>query len=218
MKRRLAIGVAWLGLVALGCGGSLSHPPDGGDAGIDVAPDGDVTADAGGEDAMPHGYTLPGFAGGNSFFYLLPPSFAQFLPLYGQGSTREPSAFYDTTSDYFFSYAFIWWIEGTPDLSTAALHDDIALYYTGLCPSQTVAVTLADPAATPPDAGALVARRAGTLDAGTCFNNPVPTATIEVNTYDCPDHHAVVVLVSPQPMTSQVWTDLYTIRDGFQCW
>jgi hypothetical protein len=64
----------------------------------------------------------------------------------------------------------------------------------------------------------LVARRAGTLEVGTCFGNPVGPATIDVSTYDCPDHRAVIVLVSPQPASSQVWTDLYAIRDGFNCW
>jgi len=220
MTRQLSIGAALLLVSVLACGGGGTSPHDG-DTGAmkpDAAPEADAALDAGGEDGMPGGYSLPGFPGGNSFFYLLPPSFSRFLPLYGQGSTREPPGFYDATSDYYFSYAFIWWIEGTADLSTPALRQDLQSYYTGLCPSQTVAVTLDDPSAASGDAGALVARRAGTLDAGTCFGNPVPVATIEVSSYECSDHHAVLVLVSPQPTTSQVWTDLYAIRDGFQCW
>jgi hypothetical protein len=208
MIRRRTVGAALLVLNAIACS-SGGAPHDGGDA---------ADPDALGEDGTTHGYSLPGFPGGNDFFYLLPPSFSPFLPLYGQGATREPAAFYDTTSDYYFSYAFVWWIEGTPDLSTSALGNDLRLYYTGLCPSQTVAVTLGEPAATSQDAGSLVARRAGTLDAGTCFDNPVPAAAIEVSTYDCPDHHAVVVLVSPQPVPGPIWTELDTIRDGFLCW
>src|SRR5215471_13915524 len=216
MTRQSSIGAALPLVLVIACGGG-GTPAHGGsdiDAMTPDAPAGPAAPDAGGEDGMPGGYSLPSFPGGNSFFYLLPPSFSRFLPLYGEGSTREPPGFYDTTSDDFFSYAFIWWIDGTADLSTSALRDDIQIYYTGLCPSPNVAATLDDPSAATRDAGALVARRAGTLNVGMCFSNPVPLATIEVSSYECPDHHAVLVLVSPQPTTSQVWSDLYAIRDG----
>ena len=207
-----------------GCGGGgASSRDDGGDAGDSAGwdggpPDGSGGDDGGGDRPQPGGYALPGFSGGVSFFIQLPPSFSPFLPLSGDEATREPAAFYDTTSDYFFSYAFIWWLSGAPDLSTAALHDDLSTYFVGLCEATTpVAVTLAEPV----PAGSM--RRAGTLDVGngqpgSCFGNPVPPATLDVSTFDCPDHQAVIVLVSPQPQSSQVWTDLRAIRDGFLCW
>ena len=184
-----------------------------------------VLAGCGGGGAMPepeprHGFSLPGFPGGFTFRTELPPAFSRFLPLYGEEETREPpeADFYDPSSAYFFSYLFIWWLTATPDLSTAALRDDVDLYYTGLCPSQTVAVTLADPEPATADVGMLVARRRGTLDAGTCLGNPVPIAAVETSTYGCPDHAAVIVLVSPQPAASQVWAEVVAIRDGFTCW
>ena len=81
-----------------------------------------------------------------------------------------------------------------------------------------MSVTLGDPDVAAVDPGMLAARRSGTLDARSCLGNPVPIAAVETSTYDCPDHAAVVVLVSPQPLSSQVWTDLVAIRDGFSCW
>jgi hypothetical protein len=192
--------------------GAAGAPPDAGDADADTGPDQDA-----GDAPVPHGYSLPGFEGGTEYGYRLPPPFSPFLPLRGDGATREPAGFYEPTSDYFFSYAFIWWIEDMPDLSTSALESDIELYFAGLCPSPTAAVTLGDSGALPADPGMLAARRAGTLEAGTCFDNPVPLATLEVSTYACPDHAAVLVLVSPEPSSSQVWTDLFAIRDGFTC-
>jgi hypothetical protein len=188
----------------------------GGCAGGAITPNPDASGDV----APPHGYALPEFPGGYAFHTALPPTFSRFLPLSGEEATREPpeAEFYDPASPYFFSYLFVWWLTGTPDLSTTALHDDLVLYYTGLCPSQTVAVTLGDPAPPAGDGGALVARRAGTLEAGTCLGNPVPVAAVETATYDCPDHAAVIVVVSPQPSSSQVRADLVAIRDGFTCW
>ena len=170
--------------------------------------------------AVLHGYSLPELPGGFSFHTRLPPAFSPFLPLYGEETTREPpeADFYNPASPYFFSYLFIWWLTDTPDLSTTALRDDLRLYYTGLCPSETVSVTLGDPAPAAVDAGMLVARRSGALDARSCLGNPVPIAAVETATYNCPDHTAVVVIVSPQPLASQVWTDLVAIRDGFTCW
>jgi hypothetical protein len=201
------------------CGGGTAGP--GGDAGgADTGSDaGTADGDDGGADRVaPGGYSLPEFPGGVTFFIPLPPAFSPFLPLSGDEATREPAPFYDTTSDYFFSYEFIWWLTGTPDLSTDALRDDLRTYFVGLCATTTpVALTLADPV--PAGSG----RRAGTLDVGnggpgSCFGNPVPPATLDVSTFDCPDHKAVIIIVSPQPQSSQVWTDLRAIRDGFLCW
>lgn len=168
----------------------------------------------------PHGYALPEFPGGFAFHTSLPPAFSPFLPLYGEETTREPpeADFYDPASPSFFSYVFIWWLTGTPDLSTTALRDDLRLYYTGLCPSDAVTVALGDPDPAAVDAGMLVARRSGALDAHTCLGNPVPIAAVETSTYDCPDHTAIIVLVSPQPTSSDVWSQLAAIRDGFTCW
>ena len=222
------------GLLLLGCGSTGTGPArDGG--GDSTAPDGDAQADTPAAEDRPDGgpddaseagtpdaggYTLPSFAGGFDFFLTLPPSFSPFLPLTGEEVTREPPGFHDQTSDHYFSYGFLWWLTGTPDLSTTALHDDLVLYFTGLCPSTTVTATLGDPEGASADAGsgALIARRSGTLDAATCFSLPVPSATTEVSTYQCPDHTAVLVLLSPQPSTSQTWTDLRGVRDAFVCW
>jgi hypothetical protein len=212
-------GLGRIGLAALAvvlpaaCGGTSAQSPSGADGAAGQG----GNPDAGAEAATPGGYSLPDFPGGNDFFLSLPPTFSPFLPLSGDEATREPPGFHDPASDYYFSYEFIWWLTGTPDLSTAGLRADLHDYFIGLCGSTTAAVTLGDPPGGTADAGVLVARREGTLDAGSCFNSPVPLATIEASTYACPDHTAVIVLVSPQPAASQVWTDLRAIRDQFTC-
>ena len=181
-------------------------------------------ADVGGppDAAMPGGFILDSFEGGFDDHFTLPPRFSSFLPLTGEEATREPPGFYDANATTYFSYAFLWWLTGTPDLSTAALRDDLQIYYIGLCGTSRVTVTLQEPqspqdARGAVDAGVLLARRDGTLAAGTCFGNPVPTATLEVSTYQCPDHSAVLVLVRSQSPSSQVGADLVPIRDSFTC-
>jgi hypothetical protein len=194
---------------------SSETAPPGTESGTDVdvgSPDG----------AKPGGFMLNGFVGGFDDHFLLPPRFSPFLPLAGEEVTREPPGFYDVNATTHFSYAFLWWLTGTPDLSTGALRDDLQIYYIGLCDSSRVAVTLQDPQSPRDpqdavDAGVLQARRDGTLSAGTCFGNPVPTATLEVSSYDCPGHAAVLVLIGSQPPSSPVWADLMRIRDSFSC-
>jgi len=166
------------------------------------------------------GYSLPSFAGGFDFYLTLPPSFSPFLPLYGEEATREPPGFHDQASPEYFSYSFLWWLTGAPDLSTAALRDDLRNYFVGLCgaAAAAVTVTLDEPQGDPTGGGTLVARRNGTLDAGACFGATVPTAAIELSTYRCPDHAAVQVLVSPRPAADPVWDELHAVREGFACW
>ncbi|HMI87617.1 MAG TPA: hypothetical protein VK550_26205 [Polyangiaceae bacterium] len=174
------------------------------------------------DSARPGGFMLDSFVGGFDDYFSLPPRFSSFFPLTGEEVTREPPGFYDVNASTYFSYAFLWWVTGTPDVSTGALRDDLQIYYIGLCGNSQVKVTLQDPQIPrgphgSVDAGVLLARRDGTLSAGTCFGNPVPMATLEVSTYQCPDHSAVLMLVRSQPPSSQVRADLVRIRDSFSC-
>lgn len=198
-------------VVVAGCSGGAAQP--GRDAGRD--------ADAASEVGTPGGYSLDSFTGGFDFHLTLPPQFSPFLELMGDEVTRETPGFHDQTSTDYFSYELLWWLTGTPDLTTSPLRSDLSLYFTGLCASSTVVATLDEPVAgAGADAGAgmFLARRHGTLDAGQCFGAPVPAATLEVSTYHCPDHEAVIVLVSPQPEPGPTWTTLRAVRDSFRCW
>jgi hypothetical protein len=167
-------------------------------------------------DASAGGFSLGSFTDGFDDHLPLPPYFASLLPLHGQEETRESPGLYDPSSDQYFSYGVFWWAEGSVDLTTEALRSDVATYYTGLCNSTSVTVTLGDPdgTATAPYSS----RRTGAMSVGSCFNAAVPPATIEVSAAACPDHTAILILVSPQPASSQVWTDLHAIRDSFRCW
>lgn len=207
----------------LACGSSAAPRPDGGDADggqPDVATDAEKNPDANPDANPTHGYTLPDIPGGESFPIILPPKFARFLPLSGDEVTREPPGFHEPTSPYYFSYGFIWWLTNSPPVDTASLRSYLGEYYSGLCAAPSPAVvTLDEPAADANvDAGMLAARRNGTLTAGSCFDLAVPAAALETSTYDCPDHTAVVVLLSPQPQSHEVWTELRALRDGFNCW
>jgi len=167
-------------------------------------------------DASAGGFSLASFSDGFDDHLPLPPYFASLLPLHGREETREPPGMYEPTSDHFFSYGVFWWAEGTADLTTEALRSDLTTYYTGLCNSASVTVTLGDPDAA--GAGPFSSRRTGSMTVGSCFDSPVAPATVEVSAAVCPDHTAILVLVSPQPASSPVWMELHAIHDSFRCW
>jgi len=167
-------------------------------------------------DAPTGGFSLGSFAGGFDDHLVLPPYFAGTLPLHGREETRESPGLYLPADDQYFSYAVLWWAEGSVDLSTDALRTDVATYYAGLCMIPSATVTLGDPEAGA--TGTFSSRRAGAMSVGSCFGAAVPPATIEVSAAACPDHTAILILVSPQSGSSPVWADLHSIRDSFTCW
>lgn len=148
---------------------------------------------------------------------ILPPRFAPSLPLQGAETTREPPGMYDPESEQFFSYAFLWWLDGAPALDTDSLRSDIGIYYQGLCGAATV--TLAEaPTNAPLAARAPTATLSGTLETGSCFNRPTGVARLEVTTYDCPNHPTVLTRLSSFPETSAISLELAALRDGFDCY
>lgn len=193
-------------------GGSLSI------GGNQAAGGNQATGGSPGNDAgtKPNGYTLAVPAGWFDDHLPVPPLFAPSLPLRGSETTREPPGMYDPTSDQFFSYAFLLWLDGNPTLDLNSLRSNIATYYQGLCGAATV--TLTDtPADTPTATRAPTAAFSGTLETGTCFNRPTSVARLEVTTYDCPNHPTVLTLISSYPATSPISLELAALRDGFDC-
>jgi hypothetical protein len=187
--------------------GSMDASHDAGDAAT-------AGADAG---VKANGYALAIPPDWVDDYLVLPPRFAPGLPLQGGETTREPPGMYEPTSDQFFSYAFLWRLDGNPVLDSDNLRSDITTYYQGLCGAATV--TLAATSATAlPSARAPVATFSGTLETGYCFGRPTPTARLEITTYDCPSYPSVLALISSSVSTSPISLTLAALRDGFDCY
>lgn len=196
------------GLVDAGDAGHVGDASDA-EAGLPDATDAEAGAPVG-------GYELASFPDGFDDGFGLPPGFAPFLPLTGAEVTREPPGMYEPTSDHYFSYVVLWWLTGEPSLETSSLRDYLFIYYTGLCGGATV--TLEEPAESRANDAGVGLERAGTLSVDYCFGGAVPPARIEVSTFDCPDHDAVLTLVSPEDETGAAWDELRALRSSFRCW
>jgi hypothetical protein len=204
-------------LLLAACSERPSAPSNGA---VDASTEAPGDADTGPNDAsdanVPSGgFDLASFPGGFDDAFSLPPEFAPALPLVGAEVTREPPGMYDTTSEFLFSYAILWWLEGSPALDTESLRDYLLVYYTGLCGGG--AVTLDEPTAPGPnDAGVGLARR-GTLTVEWCLGVRVPPSVLEVTTFACSTHDAVLTTITPAPAESAAHAELARIRDSFRC-
>ena len=160
-----------------------------------------------------------------------PLEFAPDLPYQGVEELRfSPGMFKPDQPDYW-SYAFVWWLDGRPPLDASHLSAALQRYFAGLCTSVArekgwpidparIAASLHAVAGPGRKLGHAVATFAGTVEAYDPFATGKPiTLTLEVWVWDCDrsGKRAVMVLASPQPGSAPIWTSLRHRRDVFLC-
>ena len=144
--------------------------------------------------------------------FSLPPGFAPTLPT-GTESLRFAPGWRDPTSEGFWSYAFVMWInEDAPDAER--VDELIETYYTGLM-SVFAGNRGKDISATP--VRVAVQRIAPNrfeakmhfIDAFATFE-PIDLRVVIETTAQSKDHAAVSIRVSPQPKEHEIWSSLET--------
>ncbi|MCE9595200.1 MAG: hypothetical protein K8S98_13520 [Planctomycetes bacterium] len=155
-----------------------------------------------------------------------PLDFAPSLPHRGIEELRFAPGMFKDGSDDFWTYAFVWWIEGEVAFDAQTLNAELATYYEGLSlaveapgfdPTRAAVVAKLAPAKAD---DAKVARWAGTLST----HDPFAThARVELNVradfFRCAarDRTVGLFLVSPQPTDHAVWKQLAAVEDAFRC-
>ena len=160
-----------------------------------------------------------------------PLGFAPDLPYEGVEELRfSPGMFKQDQADYW-SYAFVWWLDGHPALDAPELNSSLKRYFAGLCTSVGKDKGYAiDPAKFSASLHAAADKRrklghavksfAGTVESYDAFVTGKPiTLNVEVWVWDCDPSgkRAVIVLASPQPPSAPIWTALHERRDEFVC-
>jgi hypothetical protein len=158
-----------------------------------------------------------------------PLDFAPDLPFQGLEELRFPPGFFDPASEHFWSYAFVWWLEGTPDLSEAALERALSRYFVGLAQAVGKDKYTFDPAEiaadlqpVPPDPLALTqrSRLTGHVRVFDAFKTgKYLTLQLELQVGVCgPQGRRVVwVSASPKSRPDPVWTELDAVTQRFEC-
>jgi hypothetical protein len=160
-----------------------------------------------------------------------PLEFAPDLPYRGVEEIRFAPAFFEPSAPGYFSYAFIWWLEGRPELDRPRLERDLARYFAGLCDAVGGKKFSFDPKrfkaqlepSAEPAAMALPGVRAlrGTLDAYDPFKNGNGreiSLNLDIAIGDCSDGHRVLmVAASPKPRSDAIWKALAEREASFRC-
>jgi hypothetical protein len=77
-------------------------------------------------------YQLPVPDGWSVERFSLPPDFARQITYKGLEDIRFSPGFTDQKNENYWSYAYLWWLDGNPEISAAAIQNNLASYYSGL--------------------------------------------------------------------------------------
>lgn len=82
-------------------------------------------------------YNLPTPKGWTIERFLIPISFAQQIPYKGVEDIRFTPGWAKVTSDEYWTYAFLWWLDQLPKINAGILAKNLKAYYTGLIKTNT---------------------------------------------------------------------------------
>ncbi|MEQ1587975.1 MAG: hypothetical protein ABL895_18980 [Cyclobacteriaceae bacterium] len=157
--------------------------------------------------------------------FLVPPSFAPSISYKGVEDIRFAPGWAKSGSDEYWSYAFLWYLEGKPVVTAATLEEDLKAYYTGLIEVNSDSARLAawqsilvttkftsnHSSGTPSFTGTVTM-----MDYMT--GKPI-TLHCRVRARSCnePGKEFVFFELSPQPYTHSIWKSLDQLWQDFDC-
>jgi hypothetical protein len=150
----------------------------------------------------------------------LPPEFAPDLGVRGLEEARFAPRFFDPSAETYFSYSFVWLLEGEPRLDAGTLGEGLRRYFAGLM--RAVARDEGRRAAADATAARLAdagrARWAGTVDTLDAFGDGRPLRLqIEAEAGACAGRATVLFTLSPRPPGDATWARLREQRQLFRC-
>lgn len=155
-----------------------------------------------------------------------PLGFAPTIPHRGVEELRFAPGMFEAGSEDFWTYAFVWWLEGDVALDADTLNEELALYFEGLSAAvegpdfdAERAKVVAQLAPAPAD-DATRTRWRGTVSSYDAFATQARIELqVEVERYRCEAQDRTVAMfsISPQPRGHAVWSELASIVDSFRC-
>ncbi|MBI5431557.1 MAG: hypothetical protein HZA52_01870 [Planctomycetes bacterium] len=155
-----------------------------------------------------------------------PLGFAPSLNYSGLEELRFAPGMFKAESEDFWTYAFVWWLEGEVALDASKLNEELAIYFEGLSAAvegpdfdaeRAKVVSRLAPA---PSDDAKRTRWHGTVSSYDAFATHARIELhVEVESFRCEarDRTVAMFLVSPRPPGHTVWTQLAAVGDSFRC-
>jgi hypothetical protein len=172
-------------------------------------------------------YTFPSPEGWGIERFAIPIEFAPSISYKGVEDIRFTPGWGDPKSKEYWSYAFLWYLEGKPDITPEAAEKNLTAYYTGLIgrnidrrkiPQEKlfpVKVTMKKVSADKGDAQTY----SGTIEMLDYMEQKPITLNCVVHVRMCSgkDNTFVFHEISPKPMTDDVWKVFGKLWTGFDC-
>jgi hypothetical protein len=172
-------------------------------------------------------YQLPIPAGWNVEHLSIPIDFAPQIPYRGVEDIRFAPGWGDKTSEQYWSYCFLWWLDADAVIDGAGLQKDLQDYYSGLIgrnivrrkiPKEklfTTTVAINKIKAMTGDAETYT----GTIKMLDYMAQEPMVLRVTIHKRSCPDrkHIALFTEISPKPSTHGVWQIMDSVWSGFQC-
>lgn len=157
--------------------------------------------------------------------FLIPISFAPQIPYKGVEDIRFTPGWGNPKSDEYWSYAFLWYLEGKNNLDAATIDKNLKAYYTGLIgvngrdiPAEKLTPVVTAFKEIKKDKGDLKTF-AGTISMLDYMTQKPIILNGRVHLKSCPVQNKTFIFyeLSPQPLSHPVWQSLDKLWDDFTC-
>jgi len=171
-------------------------------------------------------YILDTLKGWDVERFLIPISFAPSIPYKGVEDIRFTSGWAKKATNEYWSYAFLWYLDGAPTFDAKTIENNLKAYYTGLIKVNSDSAKIADKLF--PVTSSI---RSGTTEKGDLktFEGSVDMLdymsqkpitlnfVIHIRTCTGKDKTFVFHEVSPMPYSDDVWKKLHQLWVNFKC-
>lgn len=172
-------------------------------------------------------YTLDVPKGWDVELFSLPADFAAAMTYKGIEDIRFAPGWGDSTKADYWSYAYLWWLDGKVTIDASSLQENLQLYYSGLVNRNIIGRKIPGDKVVP-TLSAVKKIKTATGDWQT-FSGSVRmldymrqrpiTLNTTIHLKDCADHKhmAAFVEMSPKPYTAPIWKQMEKLQTGFSC-
>ncbi|RFS16514.1 hypothetical protein [Emticicia sp. C21] len=164
---------------------------------------------------IPKGWTIERF--------LIPISFAPQIPYKGVEDIRFTPGWSKATSDEYWSYAFLWYLDGEVKMNASTLNNNLKVYYSGLVKSNGRSLPRITPVVTSlketkKDNGDLQTY-VGTIQITDYMSQAPIMLNCKAHVKSCPGENKTFIFyeLSPQSLSHKVWSGLDKLWIDFRC-
>ena len=173
----------------------------------------------------PYNLLIP--IGWNIERFSLPPDFAPQIRLQGVEDLRFTPGWGDTTSEDHWSYAFLWWLDGSVRVDEISLQENLKAYYTGLVDRNIPIRKI--PANKLVTIDAVVKKIKTTSNDSETFSGTIKildyiaqkpitlNCIIHVKGCKTESHTPIFFEISPKPFGQTIWKEFDKIDGSFDC-